>query len=306
MRALITGISGFVGGHIADLLQMSNAEVYGMCRNSNNVNKKYRVYIGDLADQEFLNNLVKEIKPTHVFHAAGALGGVSTTIQYHVNVIGTVKLLDALLQLETKPLIFILSSSAVYGAVKNMPICESEIYGPISHYGVSKVAQELISNQYNIDHDLKIVRIRTFNLIGPRQSRSMVNSELAYQVAAAEMGGPRVLRVGNLTPRRDYTDVRDAVNAYFLLSKFAKLGHVYNVCSGQSYSVQECVDLLMEMSDVPLKLKVEQQRKRTHEISDQIGSYMRLYEDTKWQPKISFKESVADLLNHWRNQLQKK
>jgi len=305
LRVLITGISGFVGRYIADQLQVEGAEVCGICRNSQNVRNKFRAFVGDLADQEFLNNLVKEIKPTHVFHAAGVLGGVRNTVQYKVNVIGTVNLLDALLLLETKPLVFILSSSAVYGFAPDMPIYEDTNYNPISHYGVSKVAQELVSHQYQLDYDMQIVRIRTFNLIGPRQSRSMVSSELAYQVACAEMGGPRVLRVGNLAPRRDYTDVRDAVEAYVLLAKLAKPGNVFNVCSGQSYAVQDVVDLLMEMSTVPLKIKVEPQRKRSVEISDQIGSFKRLNEDTQWQPKISFKRSVADLLDDWRNHLQK-
>ena len=312
MRALITGISGFVGGHLASHLLASGADVYGIDRKPLNDSAhssagRYRVFIGDLLDDSSLRVLVKEIDPTHVFHLAGVLGGApgGSTIQYQVNVVGTVRLLDTLQALGLDPWILIASSSAVYGPALNLPIAEEQSFRPVTHYAASKAAQELVAIQYHLAYGMQIVRTRTFNLVGPGQSRSMLPSDLAHQVALAELGGPPVLRVGNLTPRRDYTDVRDAVRAYTLLATSSRPGEVYNVCSGHSCSVQECVDLLMALSRVPLKLEVERSRMRAVEISDQVGSSERLWKTTGWRPELPLEKSLGDLLDDWRNKLSK-
>jgi GDP-4-dehydro-6-deoxy-D-mannose reductase len=311
MRALITGSSGFIGSHLADHLMAAGATVFGLGRvvpAHQRISQvlSHRVFAGDLLDESFLKASISEIKPTHVFHLAGVLNGAigGSAAQYNVNVLGTIRLLDCLMSAGLSPLVLIASSSAVYGAPLSLPISEEHELRPLTHYATSKVAQEMVGIQYYLAAGMRIVRARTFNIIGAGQSPSLLTSWLAQQVVQAEAGGERVIRVGNLSPRRDYTDVRDVVRAYGLLANSSSSGDVYNVCSGASHSVQECVEVLMKMAQVPLELEVEPSRIRKEEIADQVGSSDKLRQATGWLPGIAFEESVTDLLDYYRQSLR--
>jgi GDP-4-dehydro-6-deoxy-D-mannose reductase len=317
MRALITGISGFIGSHLAAQLQAAGATVFGLDRvvpsngQGSDQHSGFRMFVGDLLDESFLQAALKESNPTHVFHLAAVLSGApgGSAIQYTVNVIGTACFLDGLRAMNLSPWILIASSSAVYGVPQTepegrKPIDEQRSLRPLTPYAASKAAQEMVAIQAHLAHGLRIVRTRTFNLIGAGQSPSLLTSSLARQVALAENGGPRLLRVGNLTPRRDYTDVRDVVRAYQLLSEKDQAGDVFNVCSGVSHSAKECVDLLMRMSNVPLQVEVESSRIRIEEIDNQVGDSQNLRRATGWRPEISFEESLGQVLDDWRQRLR--
>lgn len=309
MRALITGISGFVGRHLTAHLTSLGATVFGVDRaapTGNIIDQNVTsVLVGDLLDEFFLQSAIEAASPSHVFHLAGVLSGApgGSLVQYKVNVLGTVCLLECLKALDLRPWILLASSSAVYGVPLDLPIDEDRCLRPLTHYAASKAAQEMVAIQSHLADGLPVVRTRTFNMIGSGQALSLLTSNLARQVAAAEVGGPRILRVGNLTPRRDYTDIRDVVRAYALLAgKYA--GEVFNVCSGVSHSVQETVELLVQMSTVPLTVEVEPSRMRKHEIEKHVGDPTRLRAATGWEPEIPFAESLRDLLNYCRQELR--
>jgi GDP-4-dehydro-6-deoxy-D-mannose reductase len=310
-RILITGISGFVGTHLASHLRSLPIKIFGVdcCDSSGSASgsvRGYELLIGDLLDQSFVHAALNDSRPTHIFHLAGVLGGAAggSATQYTVNLLGTVTLLESIISLGLSPWIMVASSSAVYGKPKRTPTDESEDLRPLTTYAASKAAQEMAALQAQLSHGMRIVRTRTFNLIGAGQSRALLTSDLAYQVALGESTGSRCLRVGNLSPRRDYSDIRDVVRAYSLLCEKNISGDVFNVCSGKSHSVQECVDVLMKLSRVPLELKVESSRMRHEEIDEQVGNPQKLQEQTRWRPEISFEQSLSDLLDDCRRRVK--
>jgi GDP-4-dehydro-6-deoxy-D-mannose reductase len=306
MRVLITGIAGFVGSHLAEYLQAIKVETCGVDRTGRPAQVSAgdpRVFVGDIQDESFLKDVLTQVQPTHVFHFAGVLGGAKggNRVQYDVNVLGTVKLLEMLRVLQLAPVTIINSSSAVYGRAAANPISEDQALCPITAYAASKASQEMVALHYFQEYGLPVIRARTFNLVGPRQPPTLAISAIARQVAQAERGGARVIRVGNLLPRRDYTDVRDAVAAYWLLAQEGKGGEAYNVCSGLSYSIQECVEQLVSLAKVPLTVEVDPARQRTSaEIPDQVGSAARVFQTTGWQATIPFQQSLRDGLETWR------
>lgn len=305
-RVLITGMAGFVGAHLAEHLHPLVPKIFGLDCRDNFDGSEHEMIVGDLLDRSFLEAALKQSKPTHIFHLAGLLGGAAggSMAQYTVNLLGTVTLLESLISLNFSPWILVASSSAVYGKPKVTPTDESQEMRPITAYAASKAAQEMAALQAQLSHGLRIVRTRTFNLIGAGQSRALLTSDLAYQVAFAELGDSRCLRVGNLSPRRDYTDVRDVVRAYASLCEKNISGDVLNVCSGKSHSVQECVDGLMKLSRVPLELKVESSRVRQEEIDEQVGNPQKLRSQTGWRPDIPFQQSLSDLLDDCRQRVK--
>jgi GDP-4-dehydro-6-deoxy-D-mannose reductase len=219
-----------------------------------------------------------------------------------VNVLGTLGLFDSLRAVGQAPRVLLAGSSAVYGAGGDGPIEETRPLQPRSAYAASKAAQEMVALHYGSQFGLPVIRARTFNLVGPRQPAALVISEIARQIASAERGGPACLKLGNLTPQRDFTDVRDAVRAYARLAEAGLAGEVYNVCTGRAHSVRECAESLLALASVPMRLASDPSRARPADIECQIGSARRLYQLTGWQPVIPFARSLADVLEDWRQQ----
>jgi GDP-4-dehydro-6-deoxy-D-mannose reductase len=300
MRALITGISGFVGSHLAEHLQNAGAEVFGIARQPC-ASRGAVLFKGSILDEDFLRATVERVEPTHVFHCAAALpGGTEAELLYETNVTGTSNLLTAIRDSDSRPVIIVAGSSAVYGQSQSQPVDEDYPLVPLADYGKSKMEQETVARSYFLSHGMAVVVARTFNLIGPRQSPGLVASNLARQVALAERGGSATVRVRNVTARRDYTDVRDAVRAYAMLASGGLAGGVYNVCSGISRPVQDAVDILIGESHVPIEVNVDSGRLKESEVEDQVGSFERLQSATGWRPEISFEQSLRDLLDDWR------
>ena len=311
MRVLITGVSGFVGRHLSTELNSEGAEVLGTARTAfPTAIPEHRPHttLGDLTQEGWMVELLQRFRPTHVIHLAGVTEGAAGgyAVQYEVNLVATVRLLEAIRSSGLDPWILVASSSAVYGDAKSndLPLTEDEPLRPVNHYGVSKAAQELATLCAFLNHRLRTVRVRTFNLVGPGQPATLVASDLARQIAQAERADrPAVVRLGNLAARRDYTDVRDAARAYALLAARAEAGEVYNVCSGRSHAVQDCVDILTRLARVPVTVQVDEARIRPSDLPNQVGSPDRLRAATGWQPQIPFDVSLKDLLDVWRQRV---
>jgi GDP-4-dehydro-6-deoxy-D-mannose reductase len=292
MRALITGISGFVGSHLADGLKARGAEVFGIARTP-----AAGVFAGNILDEASLHEAIAQSKPTHVFHCAGVLGDKDSELLHETNVTGTSNLFAALSAAQIQPVVVISGSSAVYGRTSSA-ITEDQPYGPSNVYGESKVEQEEVALAHFRSTGWPVIRVRAFNLIGPRLSTSLAPGNLAKKVVEAERTGSHTIQAKNLDSRRDYTDVRDAVRAYAMLAERGTAGQIYNVCSGVTRSVREILDRLIALTGKKLAI---QELVNGSDVSEQVGSYERLRALTGWRPTFDFETSVIDLLNYWRS-----
>ena len=314
MKALITGISGFVGSHLAEyLLQSSNWEVagtvFGPYGNIADLCGRLELYPAELSRLDVMTFILKQAQPDVIFHLAAQplvsasrrdpWGTLETNIRMQLNV------LEGVARVKPTCQVLVVGSSEEYGLVspEDLPIDEETPLRPLSAYALSKVTQDLMGLQYALTHKLHIVRVRPFNHIGPRQRPGFVAPDLASQIAAAELGQqPPVLQVGNLEARRDFSDVRDVVRAYVMLLTHGEPGNVYNVGSGVSHSVQELLDGLLAMSQVSIEVVQDPQRMRPSDVPEVVCDASRIQKHTGWQPEISFEQSLQDILDYWRQE----
>ena len=307
MRALITGIDGFVGPYLArELRAHTTWTLIGLGRHPAG-GGDYTPLAADLLDRDLVRRVVAEVAPTHIFHLA-AQSHVPTSHQdggatLQNNIAAQVNLLDACRTLAPPPRILIVGSGEEYGLVRpdEMPIREEQPFRPTNPYAVSKVAQDLLGWQYFHSYGLPIVRVRPFNHHGPGQSDRFVMAAFARQVAEVEAGLlPPIVRVGNLDARRDFLDVRDVVRAYRLALAQGTPGEVYNIASGAAIRIGDALDTLLAMATRPITTELDSARLRPSDVPVLVADASRLRAATGWQPEISFEQSLRDTLNWWR------
>ncbi|MFC1961152.1 GDP-mannose 4,6-dehydratase [Chloroflexota bacterium] len=313
MRALITGVGGFAGQHLVRAVQqMSAVEVYGTVFLPVDSHPELAATLAgvkqvDLRDSEAVQDLLAEVRPDYIFHlAAQAFVPRSFEAPWETldnNIQSQLNLFLSVINLGLPTRFLVVSSSEVYGIVPSdqLPVTETQPFRPLNPYSVSKVTQDMLGLQYHLSHQLPIVRVRPFNHIGPGQNPRFVAPSFATQIARIEAGLQEVvIRVGNLSPRRDFTDVRDVTAAYVAAISKGQAGAVYNVCSGQSHSIQEVLDSLLSMSTAPVEVQVDPARLRVVDNPVVVGSADLLREDTGWQPAITFEQSLYDVLEEAR------
>jgi len=312
-RVLITGISGFVGSHLAELLLEQGMEVYGTIRwrskldNIIHIQNKLKLIETDIKDAHSMQKTIDDVEPDYIFHLA-AQSFVPTSWKapsetVGTNILGTLNLFEAIRNSNVDPRVQVAGSSEEYGKVlpDELPIKETNPLRPLSPYAVSKVATDLLGYQYHQSYGLKIVRTRAFNHTGPRRGEPFVTSNFAKQVAEIEKGLKEpVIHVGNLTAHRDFTDVRDIVNAYWLSVHKCKFGEVYNICSGVARGIQSVLDLLQDMTDLKIEVKQDPDRMRPSDVEILKCDCSKFKKRTSWEPKIAFKDTMRDLLDYWR------
>jgi GDP-4-dehydro-6-deoxy-D-mannose reductase len=314
MRVLITGITGFVGSYMAEHALACGAEVYGSSRwrskteNIDRLRGKITLIESDLRDLSSVRALLETSNPDYVVHlAAQSFVGASWQAPAETlstNIISQVNLLEAIRGLKMSPRFLAIGSSEEYGLVHpdELPINETNPLRPLSHYAVSKVAQDMMGYQYFKSYGLPIVRTRAFNHEGPRRGDVFVTSSFAKQVAEIEAGDrDPVIFVGDLKPRRDFSDVRDIVRGYWLLLQRGEPGEVYNLCSGRSWSIQQVLDFLLDQSRVKgITVTVDPARLRPSDVMVLEGDATRVRKTTSWEPEIPFERTLRDLLGYWR------
>jgi len=317
MKALITGITGFVGSHLAEyLLEMKGVEVSGIERwrskteNIDHLKKKINFIECDMRDASSMEKAIKSIKPDKIFHLA-AQSFVPTS--WHApaetlstNIIGQLNLFGAVRETGMNPWIQIAGSSEEYGMVyeNELPIKETNPFRPLSPYAVSKIGQDFLAYQYWASYKLKVVRTRGFNHTGPRRGDVFVESTFAKQIAEIEKGKKEpVVYVGNLEARRDYTDVRDMVRAYWLATEKCEPGEVYNICTGNVWKVQNILDYLISLSKLKVTVKQDPARMRPSDVPVLVGDNSKFVKATGWKPEIPFEQTLTDLLNYWRERV---
>jgi GDPmannose 4,6-dehydratase len=327
-KALITGITGMVGSHLADfLLANTNWDIYGMCRwrspmdnvehlleRANNNDRVFFLY-GDLMDYASLHNVVAESQPDFVFHlAAQSYPSTSFTSPIQTldtNVLGTQRLLEVLRSCkEIDPVIHVCSSSEVFGRVarEQLPISEGCSFHPASPYAISKVGTDLIGRFHAEAYRQKVIVTRMFTHTGPRRGDVFAESSFAKQIAMIEQKMiPPVIRTGNLQSMRTWADVRDAVRAYYMLVTVNPIsGEYYNIGGTYSCLVGEMLDYLISLSTVSdIRIETEQSRIRPLDADLQVPDTSKFYMHTGWEPEIPFEKTMQDLLNYWRDQIYK-
>lgn len=330
-RALITGITGMVGSHLADfILANTDWEIFGMCRwrsPLNNIehlldriNKKDRVYLlyGDLRDSASLRSVVKEAKPNYVFHLA-AQSYPKTSFEAPIdtldtNILGTARLLDVLQEQrvlkEIDPVVHVCASSEVFGRVpkEKVPIHEETTFHPASPYAISKVGTDLVGRFYAESYGMKTLTTRMFTHTGPRRGDVFAESTFAKQIAMIEAGKQEpVIYVGNLNSMRTWADVRDAVRAYYLMVTVDPIpGEYYNIGGSYSCTVGEMLDYLLSISTVSdIRVVVDKDRLRPIDADLQIPDTGKFRKHTGWEPLIPFEKTMQDLLDYWRQRIAK-
>jgi len=303
MRALVTGSSGFVGGSLIELLVSNHWDVSGFDhRKSGNIPN---LHLGNIQDQPALERVIKKSQPEAVFHLAGVIKSKSLKDYYNTHILGTLALFEALVETGYKPRVVVTSSSAVYGSgLGKRPISEHFALRPITDYGISKLAQEMVARRFFLAYGFPVIIVRTFNLIGPGQSPELACSAFARQIAIDEsLNHTKPIKTGNLSAQRDFVDVRDAVRAYELLADKGVPGTVYNICSGRSVSIQTCLDLLLSMASKTLTTELDRTRVQKNDVPVQVGNPKHIEQTVGWRPNFSLEESLSDLLNDWRSRI---
>lgn len=315
-KAFISGIAGFVGSHLAELLLSKGFEVYGFVRPRSKTDhieaiiNKLHLVDADLMDTHSLYATISRIKPDYVFHLAAQsfvpTSWVSPSVTLEVNVVGSANLFEAVRMAGIDPVIQIACSSEEYGLVHEdeVPIKETNPLRPLSPYAVSKVAMDYLGYQYFQSYKERIVRTRGFNHTGPRRGETFAESNFAKQIAMIEKGKQEpVIHVGNLDAYRDYTDVRDMVRAYLLSVEKCDPGDVYNICTGSTIKIGDMLDMLLSMSKSKVQVKPDESRMRPSDVPVLLGDNSKFVAATGWKPEIPFKQTMEDLLNYWRSRV---
>ncbi|OGS44936.1 MAG: hypothetical protein A2539_04470 [Elusimicrobia bacterium RIFOXYD2_FULL_34_15] len=320
MKVLITGITGFAGSYLADYILGldKNIEVYGTKRytsslkNIKHIQNKITLLECELRDQNCVDEIVSKIRPDKIFHLA-AQTYIPASFAYPLdtivtNITSTMALLEAVRKFKTESIIHFCSSSEVYGRVEKyeVPINENNQMRPQNPYAVSKSACDLLVQQYYASYKLKVLISRTFGYIGPRAKDVFAYSSFAKQIVEIEKGlREPVIYVGNLKSVRTFLDIRDVAEAYWLLTEKCTYGDVYVIGSNVTMEISELLYKLLDLSTVGKKVKVEVDKKllRPSDVTLQIPDSSKFIKQTGWTPKISFEQSMQDLLNYWRNEL---
>ena len=311
MKTLITGVTGFVGPYLADLLLSKGAEVVGVGMRDGNLSlesrmpKAARIVEADIRDRDALRGVLRECHPDQIYHLA-AISDVAASVSnpaltYDINVGGSLSLLETLRDLKLVPRIVNVSTAHVYASPEGGAgeLSEHSPLDLLTPYAISKYMVEVLAEHYVRAFGFQVVTVRPFNHIGPGQRPDFVCSNFARQIALMRGGQiPAILRTGNLEPERDFTDVRDVVEAYWIAAARGVSGEVYNVASGHPCRMKEIVSELCELAGITVEIETDPAKLRATEPLRLYGSAAKL-QALGWEPRIPLKQSLADILNYW-------
>jgi GDP-4-dehydro-6-deoxy-D-mannose reductase len=315
-RAFITGIAGFAGSFLAEELLASGFEVSGALypgessRNVHGIKKTLKLFTLDILNEKKCQELIDRLSPDYIFHLA-AMASVGRSFRMEketlrVNLEGTVNLLEAAGDLKRLKALLFVSSPEVYGKFRpvDKTLTETQPFEPVSPYGISKAAAESVCRYYWLHYGVPVVVVRAFNHSGPRQSDDFSVPAFARQVAMIEAGLQKpMLKVGDLSARRDLSDVRDIVRGYRLAAIKGTPGEVYQLCSGKTVSIQSMVEQLLAMSSKKIRLQVDKSRFRKADIPILRGSHHKAARQLSYKVRYKLKDTLADTLDYWRKEI---
>lgn len=317
-KVLVTGAAGFAGSHLVEyLLAETDCKISGQVRSPDRARAalpppgpRLGLASVELTDRAAVQQLVTAAAPDYVFLLAGqpatARSWEIPEETFRANVLAQMSILEALASSGQRPRVLVVGSADAYGVVypDELPVGEEQPFRPTNPYGVSKVAQELIGYAYHITRGLPVIRARPFNHIGPRQGPDFVAAAIARQLALIAAGRSEpVLRLGNTSPRRDFTDVRDIVRAYALLLERGTPGDVYNVGSGVARAVDELVAAFLAIAGVEARVESDPELARPVDVPELRCDSSKLRRATGWAPRVPFEETIRDVYLDWRRRV---
>ncbi|MDA0999630.1 MAG: GDP-mannose 4,6-dehydratase [bacterium] len=312
MKAFVTGIAGFAGSHLSDLLLEQGHEVSGIflpdtsTQNLAHIRGRIDLHAADLLQPEAVFPILRDFSPDWIFHLAGkssvAESWKDPAGAFSVNTLGGIHLLEAIRKLPRRPRLMAVTSAEIYGNPPGgSPITEETPFAPENPYAASKLAFDLVCGQYAGEFELDLIRLRPMNHIGPRQAPGFAIPAFARQIAEIEAGKREpVIRVGNLESWRDFTDARDVVRAYLLTAERGKSGNGYLVCSGVSRKIGDILAHLLSLSSIPIRIEEDSALLRPADARRAEGSFEKLARETGWGPQIPLEQTLADVLGSWR------
>lgn len=320
-KVLITGITGFAGSHLMDyILNNTDYEVYGIKRMNSNLRNihhaldRITLYDADLLDENSLISVLKKVSPDQIYHL-GALSWVTPSwdmpaVYMQTNAIGTINLFEAMRLTGCKARVLTSATPEEFGDVPAdlIPITEETRIKPINPYAASKAAQDMVCITYQASYNMDIVRTRAFNHEGPRRYIHGAIASFAYQIAKIERGMQEpVIKVGNLSATRNFTDIRDTVRAYYLAMEHGVSGELYIIGTDQIYTMKEVLDMLIKHSTMADKISIEVDpaRVRPTELMTFIGDYSKFHKLTGWERKFDLSETLQTVLDYWREFIDK-
>lgn len=315
MRVLITGVTGFVGGHLAEELRAAGRyTLFGAARRADGIAPRPHSTAGvdlravDLLDTTEVERLLRDVRPDWVFHLAGYANTGKSFVEpdrcWADNLTATRSLYDAVHRSGSKPRVLFTSTGLIYGEPDDpdRPCDERTVLKPASPYAASKAAADILSYQVTRSPGLDVVRVRLFNQIGPGQPADYAVANFARQIAAIEAGRqPPVIETGDLSAERDVTDVRDVVRAFVLLMDRGRTGEAYNAGRGRTYRIQDLLDRLVKLARVPVDVRQKIDPARKGDTAQARADAAKLMRETGWEPQFDLDQTLSDVLDYWRS-----
>ena len=312
-RALIIGAAGFVGSYLIDHIQKHCVWSIVVTKMPQETMACPGVDICDLdiLAPEAIERLLEEQRPDYIFHLAAqssvAVSWKNPGLTVDVNVKGSLNVLDAVRKLDYKPRVLLIGSGEEYGHVREneVPVREDNVLRPGNIYAATKACQNMIGAIYAQAYGMDVMMVRAFNHVGPNQSPIFVVADFCKQTAEIEAGLKEpVIKVGNLSARRDFSDVRDVVRAYVELMEKGKAGETYNVGSGNAVEIRKILDMILCRSKKEIRVEVEPSRMRPVDVPVIEADISKLKACTGWEQKITLEETIQDTLEYWRQKLK--
>jgi GDP-4-dehydro-6-deoxy-D-mannose reductase len=310
MKALIIGGGGFVGPYLVkELVQNQGMEVDVTKTEKEELNlPNASVHNLDILDIAQISELLNRLKPDYIFHLAAqssvAYSWKNPGLTIDVNIKGCANLLDVVKDLDYKPRVLLIGSGEEYGHIRDgeCPIVEDNVLRPGNIYAATKSCQNMLGRIYAQGYGLDIMMVRAFNHIGPNQTPTFVVADFCKQVADIEKGlAEPIIYVGNLSAKRDFTDVRDVVRAYGLLVQGGVSGETYNVGTGHAIAIQEILDMIVGMSSAKISVRVDENKLRPVDVPIIEPDITKIKNTVGWTPRIKLETTLQETLNYWRN-----
>ena len=309
MKALIIGAAGFVGKYLlAHLSETYSWQLYATKLPQEDIQFDHATILDlNILEKEDILHTLKEIQPDYIFHLAAqssvALSWKKPALTVDINIKGCLNLLDAIREADLSPKILLIGSGEEYGHIssENIPVSEGTLPRPGNIYAATKVCQNMIGSIYAQAYHMDVMLVRAFNHIGPEQAPAFVVSDFCKQVAEIEKGNSEpVIRVGNLSAKRDFTDVRDVVRAYGLLIQHGQAGETYNIGSGHAIAIQELLDRILQLSNSNITVETDVNKLRPVDVPIIEADISKLQACISWKPEIPLDQTLLETLNYWR------
>jgi GDP-4-dehydro-6-deoxy-D-mannose reductase len=307
--ALVTGSEGFIGSHLVTFLQAKGWKVIGgyHLHGSNSFPKLRGLQFVqcNIQNAQRIMQLLSEYQPTHVFHLAAqslpTVSWVDPVETFESNIMGSLHLFEAIRSMKRPPVVVSACSSAEYGPVPaaSVPVTEKQPLRPAHPYGISKVCLDLLARQYFLDYRIPTVNVRLFNTTGPGKTNDAPSDFVRQLVRIKKRLQPPIIEVGNLSPRRAFLDVNDAVRGFFLAATKGQWGEAYNLCATNTHKIGDLLQTAIRLSGVRAEIRSAQHLMRPNDERIIFGSTQKLRKHTSWKPMFSIEQTLGSMLSYW-------